>query len=209
MYTPESFLIKDQDKLYDWIDEIQLGKLITSRRGRIEATSVPFVLDREKGELLGHMARTNSHWQSTMMADDLVVMFEGPHGYVSPAWYSQPDGVPTWNYVTVQVFGKAELIKTESESLIVLQQLTETAEARYGDGWSIFELSNDKMKTLLKNIVFFRIKIKSLEGKAKLSQNRSKMDRVGVMQQLAASEDSRLQELAKWMRDTLRTDQKD
>ncbi len=208
MYTPQSFLVTDQQQLYDWIDEIQFGKLITSRRGRIEVTPVPFVLDRDKGELFGHMARTNPHWQAAMMADDLVVMFEGPHGYVSPAWYSQPDGVPTWNYVSVQVFGKAELVKTESESLLILQKLTETSEARYGPGWSVFDLDDGAVKNLLKSIVFFRIKIKSLEGKSKLSQNRSKMDRVGVIKQLAASEDTRLQELSKWMRETLKDNSK-
>lgn len=204
MYTPQSFLVKDKQTLYNWIDDIQFGKLITSRRGRIEITPMPFALDREKGELLGHVARSNSHWQSAMMADDLVALFEGPHGYVSPTWYSQPDGVPTWNYVAVQVFGKAELIKTEAESLVVFQQLTETSESRYGNGWSIFDLDNEKMKQLLKAIVFFRIKIRGLEGKAKLSQNRSKMDRVGVIQQLAATEDTQLQTLSKWMRDTLK-----
>ena len=70
--------------------------------------------------------------------------------------------------------------------------------------WSIFDLDNEKMKQLLKAIVFFRIKIRDLEGKAKLSQNRSKMDRVGVIQQLAATEDTQLQTLSKWMRDTLK-----
>lgn len=204
MYTPKTFLVTEQSVLFDFIEEIQFGKLITSRKGKIDISSIPFFLDREKGELLGHLAKENSQWQTLMLADDLVVLFEGPHGYVSPAWYSQPDGVPTWNYVNVEVAGKAETIKTEADSLLVLQKLTEASESRYGEGWSIFDLNESVMKTMLKQIIFFRIKIKSIEGKAKLSQNRSKMDRVGVIQKLSTSDDTQLQALSQWMRNTLK-----
>lgn len=208
MYTPNSFLISDREVLYDWIERWSFGTLTTCQRGRLEINSFPFYLDRDRGELLGHMARANRQWQSLMMADDLRVSFDGPHGYVSPRWYSQPEGVPTWNFLTVQVSGKAELIKTEAESLAVLDKLTQINEERYGEGWMPADLDATRMGTLLKALVFFRIKIEAVEGKAKLSQNRSKMDRVGVIQKLAASPDTQLQELAKMMKDALRQEQK-
>ncbi|MEE2732306.1 FMN-binding negative transcriptional regulator [Ketobacter sp.] len=200
MYTPKSFSVTDQELLFDWIEHWSFGKLATCQRGRLEVNSYPFLLDREKGELLGHMARDNGHWQSTIMADDLVVCFDGPHGYVSPRWYSQPNGVPTWNFVTVQVSGKAELIKTEAESLWVLERLSENNEERYGEGWTLAELEPSVLAVMMKALVFFRIKIHKLEGKAKLSQNRSKMDRVGVVQKLSAKPDTQQQELAALMR---------
>ncbi|HBO92202.1 MAG: transcriptional regulator [Alcanivorax sp.] len=207
MYTPKSFSVTDKSLLFDWVERWSFGKLATCQRGRIEINSYPFLLDREKGELLGHMGRANGQWQSLIMADDLVVCFDGPHGYVSPRWYSQPNGVPTWNFVSVQVSGKAELIKTETESVSVLERISEVNEARYGEGWTLAELDHGMLQSMLKSLVFFRIRIRAIEGKAKLSQNRSKMDRVGVVQQLAAREDTQLQDLSRLMKEILLQDQ--
>ena len=192
--------------MFDWIEHWSFGKLITCQRGRLEVNSYPFLLDRDKGELLGHMARDNAHWQSMIMADDLLVCFDGPHGYVSPRWYSQPNGVPTWNFVTVQVSGKAELIKTESESISVLERLSEVNEERYGEGWTLAELEASILPAMLKALVFFRIKIQKMEGKAKLSQNRSKMDRFGVIQKLATKKSTEQQELAALMKKEIKRD---
>jgi len=207
MYTPKSFSVTDREELFDWVERWSFGKLASCQRGRIEINSYPFFLDREKGELLGHMARANTHWQSMMMADDLVVCFDGPHGYVSPRWYSQPNGVPTWNFLSVQVSGKVELIKTEAESISVLERLSDVNEQHYGEGWTPAELDGGALQAMLKALVFFRIKIQGIEGKAKLSQNRSKMDRVGVIKKLAAHDDSQLQDLSRLMKDALRKDQ--
>ena len=102
--------------------------------------------------------------------------------------------------MTVHVSGKAELIKTESESIALLEKLTEINEARYAGGWNLDQLGQVRIKALLKKIVFFKIKISNMEGKAKLSQNRSKMDRVGVMQNFASSSNSELQTLSKLMK---------
>ncbi len=200
MYTPQSFSVTDREMLFDWIEHWSFGKLATCQRGQLEVNSYPFYLDRENGELLGHMARPNTQWQRMIMADDLVVCFDGPHGYVSPRWYSRPDGVPTWNFLTVQVRGKAELIKTEAESISVLEKLSEFNEEVYGEGWKVSELDSSMLTAMLKGLVFFRIKIQKLEGKAKLSQNRSKMDRIGVIQKLMASQSTELRELAGLMR---------
>jgi transcriptional regulator len=204
MYIPAPFLVTDQDVLYQWMEDWSFGKLVTSRRGKLEINDMPFYLDREKGELLGHMSRLNGQWQSLLMVEDLLVIFDGPHGYVSPTWYSQPDGVPTWNYISLQVSGKAELIKTESESMLLLDKLSRASEARYAGSWSLDQLDGPKVKALMKQIVFFRIKITTMEGKAKLSQNRSKMDRVGVIQKFSASPDSQLQTLSRLMKADLK-----
>lgn len=199
MYVPEHFSVKDLATLYDWIERWSFGTLMTSYRGRMEANQIPFVLDRERNALLGHVAKGNRQWMSLMNAEDLLVQFNGPHGYVSPAWYSQPEGVPTWNYISIQVRGKAELIKTENEAFDVLRRLTSINEALYGPGWRMEDLDPTRLKALGQAIVCFRINISDIKGKAKLSQNRSKMDRVGVSQELAASKDSQLQELSRLM----------
>lgn len=204
MYIPEHFSIKDQATLYDWIERWSFGNLITCHRGRIEANLVPFLLDRDSNTLLGHVAKANRHWMALLNAEDLLVQFNGPHAYVSPDWYSQPDGVPTWNYVSVQVRGRAELVKTESDALQLLRRLTNTNEALYGPGWRMEDMDQSRLKGLLQAIVCFRIHITAIEGKAKLSQNRSKMDRVGVARELSANEDSGQQELARLMMQDLR-----
>lgn len=204
MYVPEHFSVKEAAVLYDWIERWSFGTLITSHRGRMEANQIPFLVDRERGDLLGHMARSNKQWQTLLNAEHLLVLFNGPHGYVSPAWYSQPDGVPTWNYLTVQVQGKAELVKTENEAIDILRRLTNTNEALYGPGWRLEDLDEARLKAMTQAIVCFRIHISTLEGKAKLSQNRSKMDRVGVIRELSVSDDSQLQELSRLMMDDLK-----
>lgn len=204
MYVPEHFSEKDLTTLHDWIEHWSFGTLITSHRGRLEASQVPFVLDRDKNQLLGHVARANRHWMAMINAEDLLVQFNGPHAYVSPAWYSQPEGVPTWNYLSVQVRGKAELVKTENETLDLLHRLTQHNEARYGEGWQMAALEAGNLKAMCQNIVCFRIHINAIEGKAKLSQNRSKMDRVGVSQQLAAADDTQGRELSRLMMNDLR-----
>lgn len=206
MYIPKSFSVTDQKVLYDWIEHWSFGKLATCQRGHLELNSYPFLLDRDRGELLAHMARDNNQWQSLIMADDLVVCFDGPHGYVSPSWYSRPNGVPTWNFLSVQVRGKAELIKTEAESISVLERLSDFNEERYGEGWKLTELDDDLLPAMLKALVFFRIKIQKLEGKAKLSQNRSKMDRVGVIQKLIAKPATEQHELAALMKKAMKED---
>lgn len=207
MYVPGQFSEPQLAILHDWIERWSFGTLVTSHRGRMEANQIPFLLDREKGDLLGHMARANKHWQTLLNAEHLMVLFNGPHGYVSPAWYSQPDGVPTWNYLSVQVHGKAELVKTENESVDILRRLTNTNEALYGPGWRMEDLDPQKLKAMTQAIVCFRIHITAIEGKAKLSQNRSKMDRVGVIRELSASNDTGLQELSRLMMEDLKQKQ--
>lgn len=204
MYVPEHFSEKDLATLHDWIERWSFGTLITSHRGRLEANQIPFLLDREKNQLLGHVAKANKHWLALMNAEDLLVQFNGPHAYVSPAWYSQPEGVPTWNYLSVQVRGKAELVKTDSETIDLLRRLTGVNEALYGPGWRLDDLDPARLKAMCQAIVCFRIQISAIEGKAKLSQNRSKMDRVGVSRELAATEDTPSQELARLMMNDLR-----
>ena len=204
MYQPEHFSEKDRSVLYDWIERWSFATLITSHRGKVEASQVPFLLDRERNALLGHVAKANKQWMALLNAEDLLVQFNGPHAYVSPAWYSQPEGVPTWNYLTVQVRGKVELVKTESETVDLLRRLTNVNEALYGPGWRIEDLDPTRLKAMSQAIVCFRINISEIKGKAKLSQNRSKMDRVGVSQELAASDDSQLQELSRLMMQDLK-----
>ena len=204
MYVPEHFSVKDSETLYDWIERWSFGTLITSYRGRLEANQIPFLLDRERNALLGHVARANKHWQAMIHAEDLLVTFNGPHAYISPAWYSTPEGVPTWNFLSVQVRGRAELIKTEQETVDMLRRLTNTNEALYGPGWSVDDMDQERLKQMTQAIVGFRIQISGLEGKAKISQNRSKMDRVGVIQELSASQDTQMQELSRLMMQDLK-----
>ena len=108
MYVPAHFAVTDLPVLHDFIDSHPFGLLVTAHDGRPFVTHLPLLLDRgtgPHGALRGHVARQNPHWQS-MVGQDVLVVFNGPHAYVSPTWYAAEKVVPTWNYSTVHAHGR-------------------------------------------------------------------------------------------------------
>src|ERR1700759_3803266 len=109
MYVPSHFAETDLATLHDFIERYSFGLLVSQVDGQPFGTHLPFLLDRSAphGTLIGHMARANPHWQSLREQPALVV-FAGPHAYISPTWYEAANVVPTWNYTAVHVSGHAE-----------------------------------------------------------------------------------------------------
>lgn len=107
MYVPTSFREDHPEKLHEFIKSYSFGTLFSDTEGGLQASHLPFLLDEKmgtQGVLAGHMAKANSHWQS-LSGQEVLVVFQGPHVYISPAWYEEPETVPTWNYVAVHVYG--------------------------------------------------------------------------------------------------------
>ncbi len=149
----------------------------------------------EHGVIEGHFARANPHWQSLAGRETLVV-FSGPHSYVSPALYAEPLSVPTWNYIAVHAYGTLELIEDDAGKDALLKGLIELHEPAYAEHWR--DLPDGFRRTMLAGIVGFRIPIARIEGKFKLSQNRPEVDRRNVYAAHAAgTADQR--SLAIWM----------
>ena len=137
------------------------------------------------GTLIGHMARANPHWRNAARAES-VAIFHGPHAYVSPSWFAEPSkGVPTWNYAVVHASGTLDVIDDPVETRRVLDALVHRFEADRAAPWQ-FAMAERQRDALVGAIVAFRIRIRRLTGKFKLSQNRprrrSDADRRGARQ---------------------------
>ncbi len=109
MYIPSHFRESDERVLAEFIDAYSFGTLVTVEGALPFASHLPFLHDREGRTLHAHVARGNPQWQHIAANADVLVMFQGPHGYVSPTWYAEP-GVPTWNYTAVHVYGRARVL---------------------------------------------------------------------------------------------------
>jgi transcriptional regulator len=180
MYIPKHFLESDADALAAFIDEHAFGTLITAADGRPFATHIPFVYERGEQALHAHVARANPQWMHIAAAPEVLVTFLGPHGYVSPTWYTDA-GVPTWNYTAVHVYGAARVVDEIDAKERHVKQLAARHERGNPDPWvPRFDPKR------LEGIVGLEIRIGEIQGKFKLSQNRSAADRAGVIGALEA-----------------------
>jgi len=197
MYIPTAFRAEDRAALYDLIDRHGFGTLVTVLDGTPFATHLPWLLDRARGVLLGHVARANPHWKTLDGTAEALVIFQGPHAYVSPSWYTVAPAVPTWNYAAVHIYGVPRLLD-ETELLDLLGRLVSQYESGRERPW-MMDLPDDYQSKMLRAIVGFEVPISRIEGKFKLNQNRSAEDRAGVIEALMAG-DAEERALAEFMR---------
>ncbi|SJZ88994.1 negative transcriptional regulator, PaiB family [Enhydrobacter aerosaccus] len=155
------------------------------------------------GHLIGHMARANPHWKLFGGAAESMVMFWGPHAYVSPTWYAPGPKVPTWNYVTVHAYGRPEIVDDTKGALDVLARLAAAYEGTGPEAWTLDRLPAGNAEAQTKGIVAFRMPLTRIEAKAKLSQNRDLEDRHRVIARLEASDSQDAQATALWMKKVL------
>ena len=188
MYIPNHFKEENPERLAALIEGFPLGTLVTVHDGLPFVSHLPFLFERHAGthgKLLGHMARANPQWHDLEQGQKVLAVFQGPHAYVSPTWYAAP-GVPTWNYAVAHAYGVPRLIEDEAQLVNILEKLTAAHEAQYPEPWQA-DLSGEKKTRLLGMIVGFEIEITEIQGKFKLSQNRSVEDQQRVIEQLAHS----------------------
>jgi transcriptional regulator len=143
------------------------------------ATHLPFLLDETRGPngtLLGHMARANPHWQGLRTGVESLVIFQGPHAYISPGWYVSEQAVPTWNYTAVHAYGSASLMENPQRVRELLERTVHTFEGDTPQAWSTARLDESYITNLARGIVAFELPIARLEGKRKLGQNRPPAD---------------------------------
>ena len=191
MYVPEHFLELKPDRISSLIERHAFGMLVTAPEGVPFASHLPFLLQHAGGErqtLLCHMARANPQWQHFDSGKEVLVIFHGPHAYVSPGWYASP-GVPTWNYVVVHVRGKARVMEDETALESLITELTARYEANRATPWQA-DLSGERRAKLLNSIVGCEIEITQIQAKFKLSQNRPRQDQHRVATELRRSKDT-------------------
>lgn len=182
MYVPRHFEPEDERLLWSLIEEHSFGMLLTVVDGEPFASHVPFLADRDSRLLHCHVARANPQWQQVASAPRVLAVFAGPHGYVSPTWYAEHGGVPTWNYAVVHAHGEAVCIDDPEHKRRHVDALAEKYERGRAAPW-VPEYDVRR----LAGIVGIEIRVAKLEGKLKLSQNRSAADRAGVIAQLQAT----------------------
>lgn len=194
MYIPKKFVEEDRDVLYDVIRRYDFALLICETEDGPMATHLPFRL--EGGRLVAHMARANPHWKSFDGEKKVLVVFQGPHCYVSPRWYESAPAVPTWNYVAVHVYGTPEII----DDLDAVKQGHAALVDHYEQGaWRLKDQGEDYVTGMARAIVSFRILIERIEGKFKLNQNKSAEDREKVISELKKSDDPLARDVAALM----------
>jgi transcriptional regulator len=206
MYTPNHFAINDLLELQQQILGTRLALLVTHGEQGLQASHLPLLLNTEEGPngtLYGHFARANAQWKELQNGAEALVIFAGADAYVSPGFYPSKAEhgkvVPTWNYVAVHAYGTAEVFTDADRLLTLVSALTDRHEAGRAQPWTVADAPADYIDGMLKAIVGFALPIQRLEGKRKLSQNRSPVDIAGVREGLAASPDAHDQALAHLM----------
>ncbi len=180
MYQPEHFKVVDRVAVDDFIRQYSFGQLISQVEGRPFVSHIPFLLDADTNQLLGHLARPNPQWHD-IEDQEVLVTLQGPHAYVSPSWY-QNAGVPTWNYRVVHIYARATVLQDRQEIAAIVERMTQAYEAGYEQPWQI-----EYPKGMLNSIVGLRLDIVECQAKDKLSQNRSIQDQKNVAERFESA----------------------
>lgn len=196
---PGAFEVVDKDELLAFISRWNFGDLITSLRGQLRVSHAPFLVVQQEMALYCHLGRHGGHIGDIMAAQELLLLFKGPHAYVSPRWYGQKNTVPTWNFQCVTVKGRAQVVGP-AEVVTILDRLTQKHEAQYERPWRIGDVSREALQAMVREIVGFKIPIDEIYGKYKLSQNRGLDIQDMVIGGLVAGGSDMEREVAKSMR---------
>jgi len=191
MYIPNAFRADDLATLVEFMSANSFATLVSIYDGAPVASHIPLIVSAQDGNvtLCGHLARANPHWKAFSAGESLAI-FTGPHAYIAPALYEKRESVPTWNYVAVHAYGTPQIIApTDSRAALgaLLETMFERYDPAYAKQWS--ELSETFRDGMLKGIVGFEMNVTRLEGKYKLSQNRSQADQWNVAHALVQSSD--------------------
>jgi transcriptional regulator len=197
MYLPNAFAIKDLPVLHDFMEQYSFATLVTRHSGELIASHAPFVLDRDAGpygRLRGHLAIRNPQLPHLASGAEALVIFQGPHSYISPSWYAAPHNVPTWNYTAVHAYGIPKMMD-RAALVVLLKDLVHQNERSFEQPWD-FDAEARWVQDLLRQIAAFEIEIGTLQGKFKLNQNRTSTDRARVIEILSASPDPAQRQMA-------------
>ncbi|MGD0443241.1 MAG: FMN-binding negative transcriptional regulator [Edaphobacter sp.] len=191
MYIPRA---NKEDRvwvIHKLMEDHPFASLITMVSSGLFASHIPMVLEQDgaMGRLKGHLSRANTQWRDYNPSVEALAIFSGPQHYITPNWYpeKQETGkvVPTWNYVVVHAYGFLKVVEDTEWLMAHLASLTSIHEAESPVPWKISDAPADYIASQVKGIVGLEMVIERLEGKWKVSQNRSQQDRSGVAEGLA------------------------
>ena len=197
MYIPKHFEMSDKRTIIDFIARNRFGILVSTKNGALEATHLPLLYDERSDRLFGHFAKANEQWKGLHGAEVLVI-FQGPHAYISPTWYGEKHAVPTWNYVAVHIYGQIGIIEDREKIRDILDRSVDKIEASMPHPWKV-DWSDEFYWKLADGVVGFEVKPFRMEGKWKLNQNHSIERRKKVIDGLRAQGDPMSASVADWM----------
>ena len=201
MYVPKTFQETDRDTLLQFIRDNSFALLITTGDDGVPvATHIP--IDLQPGtdgqlQLVGHLSKANPQWKLLGRDVPSLAVFSGAHSYISSSWYDHVN-VPTWNYLAVQVTGRTSLL-TEDETLAVLRQQVDKYEVYSRCPVSVDSMTEGYVRKEMRGIVAFTMAINSIQGAAKLSQNRDDKNYQAIISELKQQDNSGAQDIAKEM----------
>ena len=203
LYNPRHFATADEQAIRRVLTEYGFATLITSAHNEVVVSHVPVLFEPDPGahgSVIGHVAGANPHAGALDQGASFLV-FQGPFGYVSPNWYTNPAGsVPTWNYVAIHVHGSVERLDGIADKRAIVDALTARHEASFPRPWTSAKMDPPLLEKMLGAIVGFRMVVERIDAKFKLSQNRSSEDRAGVIAGLEERGSPAADSLAAWMR---------
>ena len=199
VYISPEFAINDQSEMIEFIRKYSFGIMVTYSEG-FRTSHIPFIITANDPLVLwGHLATGNQQLRGIGDSRALVI-FSGPHSYISPSWYAVPGQVPTWDYVTVHVEGTVRL-SSRDETTKMLEKMVNF----YESGSTLAgKLREKPYQDMMSGIVGFKVQVDRIWGKAKLSQNHSVEDRMGVIDHLSRSINQDEVEIAKLIGKTIK-----
>lgn len=199
MYIPKYFKVTNAEEIWNFVQENSFGTVVTTEQGKPIATHLTLGFNKKDGHyyITGHFAYGNPQWRTFEACEDVLVMFQGPHAYISSSWYSR-ENVPTWNYQAVHMYGKASMLEKDelAEELTIMLEKYE----KHRDNPVLWDkLSPKLLERELKGIVGFKIKVEDIQAAYKLSQNRNETDYMNIIEQLQNEENPNAKQMAELM----------
>ncbi|MCC2117340.1 FMN-binding negative transcriptional regulator [Bacillus halotolerans] len=204
MYIPKYYKVTNADDIWDFVQNNSFGTIVTTAQGKPIATHLPLQLMKEGDTyyITGHIAYGNPQWRTFEACEDVLVMFQGPHAYISSSWYEK-ENVPTWNYQAVHVYGTASILN-EEELKHDLTMLLQKYEKHRKNPVLWDKLSPQLLESQLKGIVGFKMKVGEIQASYKLSQNRNEKDYMNIIDQLRHEGNPNSKQMAELMEKRLK-----
>lgn len=200
MYIPKQYEGQDRTAALSFMKRFNFATIVNTGDGKPEATHLPFSVQQEGEKLIlrSHFARANAQWQHISKGESLVI-FQEPHAYISTKHYNKLENVPTWNYLAVHAYGKAQIISEEEAVFGLLEEMMDQFEPAYKQQWE--QLSMHYKSKMAKGIVAFELTVIKLLSKEKLSQNKKENERQSIINTFKKSDDMNEQTIADYMMD--------
>lgn len=199
MYIPSTNAMDNQNEVLEFMKRYSFASIISIKNGYPIATHLPFNVELIDNQFIlsSHFAVANEQWKY-LTEQSVLVIFTEPHAYISTSNYEKNLNVPTWNYLAVHIYGEAKLIEGYEETLSLLEKTINTYESSYKNKWD--EFPEDYKTRMIKGIVGFEILVTDVQGKKKLSQNRTEIEKENIITSLSLSMDSNAEQIANYMK---------